>query len=104
MKEQLRPRKATLGPIDMENTRILTVSEARNQFADLVSSVFYSRQAAVITKNGKKTVAVVPYEILERLAALEALNDITKATNALDDYRRNGGVALDDLKKELEIE
>jgi prevent-host-death family protein len=104
MKEQLHPRKATSGLIDMENTRTLTVSEARSQFADLVSSVVYTRRAAVITRNGKKTVAVVPYEILERLVALETLKDITRATSALDDYRRNGGVALDDLKKELEIE
>jgi prevent-host-death family protein len=88
----------------MESPSTFTVTAARDNFADVVSSVAYSRRPAVITKNGKKAVAVVPYDVLELLARLEALIDIGEANAALEDFDKNGGLTLEQLKKELGVE
>jgi prevent-host-death family protein len=104
MRENAEKKNATLGRRKMEIALTLTVTEARKQFSDLVSNVVYSHQPAVITRSGKKTVALVPYEVLERFIALEAINDINKARKALSDFKSNGGITLEDLKKELGVE
>ena len=85
-------------------TRTYTVSEARNNLADMINRVAYTEQPAVITKNGKDAVAVVPYRLLELLTRIEAVWDLEKAQKALEDYDTNGGLSLDDLKKELGLD
>ncbi|MFZ1107186.1 MAG: type II toxin-antitoxin system Phd/YefM family antitoxin [Rhodomicrobium sp.] len=99
----MRVGKQGIG-LKMENVNTFTVTDARENFADVVTSVAYSRQPAVITKNGRKAVAVVPYDVLELFTKIEALIDIGKANAALEDYNKNGGLTLDELKKELETE
>ena len=59
------------------------VATARRNFADIVNRVIYRREPTVITKNGRQVAAVVPYEALALLAALEAEADIEKASSAL---------------------
>ena len=90
--------------ISMEGVDTFTVTDARKGFADMVSRVAYSRKPAVITKNDKRAVAVVPYDMVELFSRLEALVDIGKAFEALEDFEKNGGVSWNDLKRELEIE
>lgn len=97
-------RKSPGFGIRMESANTFTVTDAREKFADVVSSVAYSRRPAVITKNGKKAVAVVPYDVLELFAKLEALIDISKADAALADFETSGGLTLEELKKELEAD
>ena len=81
-----------------------TVSEARNNFGDVLNRVAYTEQPAVITKHGSQRVAIVPYRLLELLTRLEAVIDLQKAEKALNEFEANGGICLDDLKKELGIE
>jgi len=88
----------------MESANTFTVTDARERFADVVTSVAYSRQPAVITKNGRRAVAVVPYDVLELFTKLEALIDISKANVALENFEKNGGVTLDELKRQLAAE
>ena len=85
-------------------TRTYTVSEARKSWADMFNHVAYAEQPAVITKNGKDAVAVVPYRLFDFLTKLEAVLDLEKAEKALEDYEANGGTSLDDLKKELGLD
>ena len=101
----MQPGRKTSGfGSKMESANTFTVTDAREQFADVVTSVAYSRQPAVITKNGKKAVAVVPYDVLELFTKLEALIDVSKANAALEDYEKHGGLTLEELKRELEAE
>lgn len=88
----------------MSNARTLSVTDARSQFADVVNSVAYSNNPTVITKNGKNVAAVVPYGALEVLARLEAMFDIENAEKSLAEYKRKGGISLDELKKKLGAE
>ncbi len=78
-----------------------TVSQARDNLAEVIDRVTYTEQPAVITKHGKDKVAVVPYRLLELITRIEAILDLEKAREALDDFKSNGGTSLADLKKEL---
>jgi len=82
-------------------TRTYTVSEARENFAEVMNRVTYTEQAAVITKNGKEKAAIVPYRLLELLTRIEAVFDLENAQKALEDFNSSGGVSLDKLKAEL---
>ena len=52
-------------------------------------------------KHGKPVAVLVPPSDLEALEALEDRLDLLDALDALADYRANGGVDLEALKKEL---
>lgn len=82
------------------NMPIFTATEARNKFSDIFNRAHYGG-GVLIEKHGKR-VAVVPLEILDRLAELEALIDSTEARRALDEFHSKGGVTLDELEKELD--
>jgi prevent-host-death family protein len=82
----------------------LGVATARRNFADIVNRVIYRREPTVITKNGRQVAAVVPYEALALLAALEAEADIEKARAAFEQYKVQGGISLGDLKGKLGID
>ena len=88
---------------DAGSARKYTVTEAREQFKDVVDNVTYTRQPAIVTKHGREAVAVVPYDLLEIIVRIEAINDLDKARKALDDFEKHGGTSLDDLKKELDL-
>ncbi|AGK59548.1 prevent-host-death family protein [Hyphomicrobium denitrificans 1NES1] len=83
------------------NLATYTVSEARDNLAEVIDRVAYTEQPAVITKHGKDKVAVVPYRLLEVIARVEAMLDLDKARAALEDFESNGGMSLADLKKDL---
>jgi prevent-host-death family protein len=80
------------------------VATARRRFADIVNRAIYRRQPTVITKNGRQVAAVVPYEVLGLLAALETEADIEKAKKAFARYKAEGGISLADLKRKLGVE
>ena len=86
---------------DTKLVRSYTVGEAREKFKDVVDSVVYTRQPAIVTKHGREKVAVVPYDLLEFFTRIEAIVDQEKARKAMDDYEQHGGSSFADLKKEL---
>lgn len=87
-----------------KTARKYTVSEARENFKDVVDCVVYTRQPAIVTKHGEEQVAVVPYDLLELFTRIEAIVDVDKARKALDDFDKSGGMTLADLKKDLGLE
>ena len=52
-------------------------------------------------KHGKTVAVLVPPSDLEALEALEDRLDLLDALDALADYRANGGIDLEALKKDL---
>ena len=62
-------------------------------------AVIYRREPHRHHKERKPVAAVVPYEALALLAALEAEADIEKASAAFEQYKGQGGISLGDLKR-----
>ncbi|MCC5647348.1 type II toxin-antitoxin system Phd/YefM family antitoxin [Nostoc sp. CHAB 5824] len=49
----------------------LSTVKARNQFADLINRVAYSKERVILTRRGKALVAVVHFEDLQQSNATE---------------------------------
>ncbi len=73
-------------------------AELREQLAELVNRVHYSRERVVVTRRGKKLVAMVPADDLELLEAIEDRIDILAAEKAL---KEKGSIPWAKVKKEL---
>lgn len=82
-------------------TAIASVTEARRGFADICNRAAYGRERVVIGRHGKSRVAVVPYEDVQLLEALEDRMDLRAALAALKEAEEEGAVSWDDLKREL---
>lgn len=67
----------------------ISVTQARKDLGDIFGEVNYSKERIILT-NRKRRVAIVPFEDLERLQALEDAEDIAEAETALREYRENG--------------
>jgi len=87
-------------PVHTRQMPTFTATEARNRFSDIFNQAHYGG-GVLIEKHGKR-VAVVPLEILDRLAELEAQIDSDDAQVALDEFRQLGGTTLEELEKELD--
>lgn len=79
----------------------LSVSDVRDDFAEVVNRVAYRGERIVINRRGKDIVAMVPVEDVAMLEALEDRVDITHARKALAEAKAKGTVHWDDLKAEL---
>lgn len=88
--------QATAKPV-----RKYTVTEARENFKDVVNEVVYTGQPAVVTKHGEEAVAVVPYDVLALLTRIEAFVDLEKAHKALEEAEAGDAISLAKLKKKL---
>lgn len=78
----------------------LSISEARQDFAELVNRVAYRGDRVVIARRGRSLAAVVPVEDLELLEALEDEHDVRAfdEAQAVDDGER---VSIEELRAEL---
>ncbi|MDQ6838862.1 MAG: type II toxin-antitoxin system Phd/YefM family antitoxin [Actinomycetota bacterium] len=57
----------------------LSVTEARDELADLVNRVQYAGERTFITRHGKRVAAVVPVSLVEEYEALETQADLNFA-------------------------
>jgi prevent-host-death family protein len=78
-------------------TEVSTV-EVREQFSELVNRVHYGGERVVVTRRGKRLVAVVPVDDLELLEAIEDRIDVAAAEKAL---REKGTIPWQKVKKDL---
>ena len=78
-----------------------SISEVRESLAEVTGRVQFTGERIVMQKHGKTVAVLVPPSDLEALEALEDRLDLLDALDALADYRANGGVDLEALKKEL---
>jgi prevent-host-death family protein len=61
----------------------LDVSDARKDFADVVSRVGFGRERIVLCRNGKRVAALLPLKDLERLEQIEKEEDLKLARAAI---------------------
>jgi prevent-host-death family protein len=76
----------------------LSISEAREDLAETVTRVGYTKERVVIQRRGKQLAALVPIEDLELLERLEDAEDLKVARRRLKSGKFN---SLDEVKKEL---
>ena len=73
-----------------------SVSEIRENFAEIAGRVQFAHERIALVKHGKTVGALVPVEDAEMLEAIEDRLDVLDALDALADYRAHGGVTLDE--------
>ncbi|MHA7627576.1 type II toxin-antitoxin system Phd/YefM family antitoxin [Corallococcus sp. M7] len=79
----------------------VSITEARDDLAELLNRAAYGKERLVLTRHGKKLVAVIPFEDLEALEALEDRRDIQKADAARRESEGQPRVAWKQVKAEL---
>ncbi len=80
---------------------IIPTVKARENFSDLVNRSAYGKERVVLTRRGKKIVAVVPIEDLELLERIEELMDLEDVEKALADPRNKKSIPWEQVKKEM---
>ncbi|HEY3321918.1 MAG TPA: type II toxin-antitoxin system Phd/YefM family antitoxin [Planctomycetota bacterium] len=80
----------------------LSTAKARNQFSEVINRAAYGKEHVILTRRGKKIVAVVPFEDVDLLEKLEDAQDIRDVRKV----RRQKGklVPLSQVLEELEDE
>jgi prevent-host-death family protein len=81
----------------------LKVSEARDDFAEVINRVAYRGERILLQRRGRDVVAMVPVEDMALIEMLEDRIDITEARRALEETRKDGTIAWEELKTELGI-
>jgi len=76
----------------------IAVSQFRDKLSDIANRVFYAGERVCIERSGKPFVALVSYEDMQLLEALEDKMDIELAKKAL---KRNDFIPWEKVKKEL---
>lgn len=78
-------------------------SEARSHLADIANGVAYAGKRVVLTRKGRKLVAIVSIEDLQTLEAIEDRIDLDDARKALLDAEKNGTISWESIKRKLEL-
>ena len=78
----------------------LSITEIRERLAEVADQV-QSGERIAIEQQGKTLAVLVPPSDLQAVAAIDDRLDLLDALDALADYRANGGIDLEALKKEL---
>jgi len=84
-------------------TSELSVAELREQLAETLNEVRYTKARRLVTKHGRKVAAVVSVEDLRLLETLEDIVDVRKARERLATLDAEGTVSWETLQKELEL-
>ncbi len=79
----------------------ISISSAREEFADALNRVAYGGERIIIKRRGKSIAALVPVEDAKALERLEEKIDLEMMRAALADVKKYGTVPWKDLKKEL---
>ncbi|MBI1265356.1 MAG: type II toxin-antitoxin system prevent-host-death family antitoxin [Alphaproteobacteria bacterium] len=85
-----------------EDRPVYNATDARREFAHLMDEAVHIGPVFVRRRN--QEAVLLSRASYDHLIALELAKDIEDAKSALDDYKQNGGVTLDDLKAELGFE
>jgi prevent-host-death family protein len=78
----------------------LSISTARNGFADILNKVSYQGERIIFQRRGKDIAAIVPIDDLMLLEELEDRFDLEAIRLALAEP---GTVPLEELKRELKL-
>lgn len=78
-------------------------SDARSNLAEIANEVAYAGKRVVLTRKGKRLVAVVSIEDLEALEAIEDKIDLEDVKKALADARKHGTVSWAAIKRKYNL-
>ena len=76
----------------------ISISDARDDFAELVNRVAYAHKRVRLVRRGRALAAVVPTEDLELLEALDDELDLAAARDALADPANAGRIPWEDIR------
>jgi prevent-host-death family protein len=79
----------------------VSVSEARETFADVVNRVAYRSERVLVTRRGKPIAAIIPMEQVEFLERAEDEYDMRLADEALAELEHTPAIPLDQVEREL---
>jgi prevent-host-death family protein len=80
----------------------VSVSEAREEFADLVNRAAYGRERVLVSRRGRAVAAIVPIEDVELLERLEDERDLAEARAALADPANAMSIPWSSVDRESE--
>lgn len=86
--------------------KVLSVSEARDQLADVIGRVQFGGERVTLQRRGKPVAVIVSVKDVEVLDRLEDHFDLMEAREALAELERDGGrtYSLDEVLAEIEAE
>lgn len=89
--------------IDEHQGGRVSVSEARETFADVVNRVAYRNERVLVTRRGKPIAAIIPMEQVEFLERAEDEYDMRLADGALAELEHTPAVPWEQVKRELGV-
>lgn len=82
----------------------VTVSEARQSFADLVNRVAYRKERVLVTRHGRPIAAIVPMEQVEFLERAEDEYDLRMAEEARRELDHTPAIPWEQVKRDLGLQ
>lgn len=79
----------------------VSVSEARETFADLVNRVAYRNERVLVTRRGRPVAAIIPMEQVEFLERAEDEYDMRLADEARKELEHTPAIPWEQVKREL---
>jgi prevent-host-death family protein len=79
----------------------ITVSEARQDFADVVNRVAYGKERVTVVRRGRDLVAIVPMSDVLLLEAIEDELDLASAREAMADADQADRIRWAELRVRL---
>ncbi|MHB0980411.1 MAG: type II toxin-antitoxin system Phd/YefM family antitoxin [Thermoleophilia bacterium] len=79
----------------------MNVTEARDNFSEVINRVAYGHERVCLSRSGKDVACVVSVQEAELLELIEDRVDLEDAMKALSEIQDSGAVSWNDLKKEL---
>jgi len=86
--------------IDMN---VLSTSEAREHFSDVINLVAFGKKRQILSRRGKELVAIIPIEELRWMEELENFVDLKEAKAALRSVKSSGAESWEKVKEELDL-
>jgi len=81
----------------------MPITAARDDLAEIVNRVAYTKERICLTRHGKEVACVVSVEEARLLDLIEERLDIADALEALKELREQGPASWDALKAELGV-
>lgn len=88
-------------PPDEHGVGHVSISEARQDFAELVNRAAYGRERVRVVRRGRAVAAIVPIEDVEALERLEDELDLQAALEALADPENAVPIPWEQVKADL---
>ena len=82
---------------------VIPFSKARSHLTDIVNEVAYGGERVILTRKGKKLVAIISLDDFEIFEALEDQLDLSVAELVDKDIKKHGTIPWDEAKRKLKL-